>query len=158
MKDKLIAVATLGFIFSLFFYYKVISPVDSTSTLSEIDESNQVVHFDVQISEEKKLNEMTTSTAGSFELDENDNMNCKLHVDETNELSFSDAFKYFRICNGTDSSFNWNENIYSTLLKSEVESKILLTADDETTKIEDFSVADKKHLLLQNELIGDNLK
>ena len=158
MKDKLIAVATLGFIFSLFFYYKVISPADSISTLSEIDESNQVVHFDVQISEEKKLNEMTTSTAGSFELDENDNMNCKLHVDETNELSFSDAFKYFRICNGTDSSFNWNENIYSTLLKSEVESKILLTADDETTKIEDFSVADKKHLLLQNELIGDNLK
>lgn len=158
MKDKLIAVTTLGFIFSLFFYYKVISPVDITSTLSEIGESNKVVHFDVQISEEKKLNEMTTSTAGSFELDENDNMNCKLHVDETNELSFSDAFKYFRSCNGTDSSFNWNENIYSTLLKSEVESKILLTADDETTKIEDFSVADKKHLLLQNELIGDNLK
>ena len=158
MKDKLIAVTTLGFIFSLFFYYKVISPVDSTLTLSEVDESNQVTHFDVQISEGKKLNEVTTPIADSSKLDESDNRNCKLNVDETNELSFSDAFKYFRSCNGTDSSFNWNENIYSTLLKSEVESKILLTADDETTKIEDFSVADKKHLLLQNELIGDNLK
>ena len=158
MKDKLIAVTTLGFIFSLFFYYKVISPVDSTSTLSEIDESNQVAHFDVQIIEGKKLNEVTTPIADYFELDEGDNINCKLNVEETNELSFSDAFKYFRSCNGTDSSFNWNENIYSTLLKSEVESKILLTADDETTKIEDISVADKKHLLLQNELIGDNLK
>ncbi len=158
MKDKLIAITTLGFIFSLFFYYKVISPLDSTSTLSEIDESNHLVNFDFQISEDKKVNEMTTPIVDSFELNRNDNVNCRLNTHETNELSFSDAFKYFRNCNGTDSNFNWNENIYSTLLKSEVENKLLLTADDETTKIEDFSRADKKHLLLQNELIGDNLK
>ena len=158
MKDKLIAATTLGLIFSLFFYYKVISPADSASSLSEIDKSNQVEYFDTQIREEIKLNEMTAPTVGNFELDENDNINCKMDINQTNELSFSEAFKYFRICNGSDSRFNWNENIYSTLLKSEVDSEIPLTVDDVTINNKDFSIADKKHLLLQNELIGDNLK
>ena len=55
MKDKLIAITTLGFIFSLFFYYKVVSPVDSTLTSKKIDESDPVVNFVNQIEEQEKM-------------------------------------------------------------------------------------------------------
>ena len=158
MKDKLIAVTTLGFIFSLFFYYKVISPVDNATASSKIDEIDPVVHIVNQIEKAEKLNEITVPITDSFKSDENDNTNCKLDIDETNQLSFSEAFKYFRNCNGVDSNFNWNKNIYSTLLKSEIESKVLLTKDKKVDGINNFQIADKKHLQLQNELIGDNRK
>jgi hypothetical protein len=158
MKDKLIAVTTLGFIFSLFFYYKVISPADNATASSKIDKTDSVVHFVNQIEKVEKLNEITVPITDSFKSDENDNTNCKLDIDETNKLSFSVAFKYFRNCNGVDSNFNWNENIYSTLLKSEIESKVLLTKDKEVDEITNFPIADKKHLSLQNQLIGDNRK
>ena len=123
MKDKLIAVTTLGFIFSLFFYYKVISPVDNATASSKIDEIDPVAHIVNQVEKAENLNEITVPITDSFKSDENDNTNCKLDIDETNQLSFSEAFKYFRHCNGVDSNFNWNKNIYSTLLKSEIESK-----------------------------------
>ena len=158
MKDKLIAATTLGFIFSLFFYYKVVSPVDNVTTSSEVDKNDSVLHFVNEIEKSEKLNEISVPISNSFELDENDNTNCNLDIDETNKLSFSGAFKYFRSCNGVDSNFNWNENIYSTLLKSEFKSTVLLTENQEIDEINNFQVADKKHLQLQNQLIGDNVK
>jgi hypothetical protein len=156
MKDKLIAITTLGFIFSLFFYYKVISPVDSTLTSKKIDESDPVVNFVNQIEEKEKMKAIINPIIDS--LNSEDNVNCKLNIDETNELSFSEAFKYYRECDGNNSSFNWNENVYSTLLKSEVEAKAKLVQNIESSKINNFEVADKSHLQLQNQLIGDNLK
>ena len=121
MKDKLIAITTLGFIFSLFFYYKVVSPVDSTLTSKKIDESDPVVNFVNQIEEQEKMEAIINPIIDS--LNSEDNVSCKLNIDETNELSFSEAFKYYRECGGNNSSFNWNENVYSTLLKSEFEAK-----------------------------------
>lgn len=156
MKDKLIAITTLGFIFSLFFYYKVVSPVDSTLTSKKIDESDPVVNFVNQIEEQEKMEAIINPIIDS--LNSEDNVSCKLNIDETNELSFSEAFKYYRECGGNNSSFNWNENVYSTLLKSEFEAKAKLVQNIESSKINNFEVADKSHLQLQNQLIGDNLK
>ena len=45
---------------------------------------------------------------------------CALSRIETDILSFRDAFKYYRKCKGSDSSFNWKGNTYTTLLSEEV--------------------------------------
>ena len=45
---------------------------------------------------------------------------CGMSEMGTNQLSFSEAFGYFRNCLGADSSFQWQGNIYTTLLESEV--------------------------------------
>ena len=158
MRDKLIAMTTLGCIFSLFFYYKVINPADDTSTLSKIDSSNPIVGFVNHIEEQDNpINLIDVPLSDSSEIEKSDNVNCELNVDETNKLSFSEAFKYYRNCNSVDLNFSWNGNMYSTLLKSEVENKTLITQDQDMIEIEE-SYVDKNHLKLQNQMIGDNLK
>ena len=45
---------------------------------------------------------------------------CVLEKMDTDLLSFSDAFGYFRLCLGSDSSFQWKGLRYTTLLSEEV--------------------------------------
>ena len=45
---------------------------------------------------------------------------CKLGKMDTDLLSFSEAFGYFRQCLGSDSSFNWKGSEYTTILLEEV--------------------------------------
>ena len=45
---------------------------------------------------------------------------CKLGEMDTDLLSFSEAFGYFRQCLGSDSSFNWKGSEYTTILLEEV--------------------------------------
>ena len=65
-------------------------------------------------------------------------------------MDFSLAFKYYRECNGSNSTFSWNKNLYSTVLSSEVK-----TNDSNQVNNENL-IVDKKHLNLQNAIIGDN--
>ena len=45
---------------------------------------------------------------------------CVLEKMDTDLLSFSEAFGYFRQCLGSDSSFRWKGSEYTTLLSEEV--------------------------------------
>ena len=45
---------------------------------------------------------------------------CKLGEMDTDLLSFSEAFGYFRQCLGSDSSFQWKGSEYTTILLEEV--------------------------------------
>ena len=63
-----------------------------------------------------------TETLDEVELDlELSSMNtCVLEKMDTDLLSFSEAFGYFRLCLGSDSSFQWKDSGYTTLLSEEV--------------------------------------
>ena len=45
---------------------------------------------------------------------------CTLKSIETDALIFGDAFQHYRQCLGSDSSFQWKENTYTTILAEEV--------------------------------------
>ena len=45
---------------------------------------------------------------------------CTLKNNETDALTFSDAFQYYRECLGSDSSFQWKDGSYTTVLAEEV--------------------------------------
>ena len=45
---------------------------------------------------------------------------CELEKMDTDLLSFSEAFGYFRQCLGSDSSFQWKGSEYTTILLEEV--------------------------------------
>ena len=45
---------------------------------------------------------------------------CTLKSIETDAFTFSDAFQHFRQCFGSDSSFQWKGNTYTTILAEEV--------------------------------------
>ena len=63
-----------------------------------------------------------TETLDAVELEiELSSMNsCVLDKMDTDLLSFSEAFGYFRLCLGSDSSFQWKGLGYTTLLSEEV--------------------------------------
>ena len=63
-----------------------------------------------------------TETLDAVELEiELSSMNsCVLEKMDTYLLSFSEAFGYFRLCLGSDSSFQWKGLGYTTLLSEEV--------------------------------------
>ena len=45
---------------------------------------------------------------------------CTLELFDTDVLNFSEAFGYYRQCLGTDSSFQWQGAVYTTILAEEV--------------------------------------
>ncbi len=148
MKDKLIAFSTLGLVFGLFFYYKVVSPVDTIADNNNLIEDIVVIENPI----EQSINEDITISVEDVNL--NKDSDCNLSEDETNVLDFSSAFKYYRVCNNPCENFTWKGNLYSTLLKVEVKDENNIV---DNTSINNKSV-DKDHLKLQNQLIGMDVK
>jgi len=155
MKEKLTAIITIGFIFSLFFYYKVVNPTPMNSSLSENVNTESVVELSQDVIENKdnKL-EITDSVSSQLDINGVNDNNCNLNINQTDELEFSYVFKYYRNCNGVTGSFTWNDNIYSTLFKSELNNKVLLVNEQDNKN--DNKIIDTTHLQLQNQLIGDS--
>ena len=148
MKDKLIAFSTLGLVFGLFFYYKVVSPVDTIADNKNPIEDIVVIEQPI----EESINEDVIISIENISL--NKDSECNLSEDETNVLDFSSAFKYYRVCNASGENFTWKGSLYSTLLKIEVE--------DNNNIVDNNSInnksSDKDHLKLQNQLIGMDIK
>ncbi len=146
MKDRIIAFSTLSIIFGLFFYYKVVSPVDTLASLENQNIINNDKNNQLDIVEEPIS---TISESANTESD------CNLSEIETDVLDFSSAFKYYRTCNDVGINFTWKGNLYSTLLKETVDSdKIVINNDI----VSNDKQVDRNHLNLQNQLVGIDVK
>ena len=146
MKDRIIAFSTLGIIFGLFFYYKVVSPVDTLASVENQNIINNDKNNQLDIIEESIL----INSEGI-----NSESDCNLSEAETDVLDFSSAFKYYRICNDVGINFTWKGNLYSTLLKETVDSDKVVIKND---IVSNDKQVDKNHLNLQNQLIGMDIK
>ena len=148
MKEKITTILTLGCVFSLFFYYKVYSPSDIVSSQHSSTTTEEVVRKLVdEIIEDNHDNSLSESKEEDILLEE---INCFLEQIETDEMTFNNAFKYYRTCNGNNSFFAWNNNKYTTLLASELdlnETPIALNKNEENSKV------DKYHYDLQKEIL-----
>tara|TARA_Y100001970_G_scaffold228304_1_gene282733 strand:- start:658 stop:1128 length:471 start_codon:yes stop_codon:yes gene_type:complete len=153
MKEKITAILTLGCIFSLFFYYKVNTTTDDSFTsINNLDETQEIVEkliIDIE--------NIETELSDSFEQlsPSQSNDECSLDQNETDVLAFSDAFKYYRDCNGKTSTFVWNEVEYTTVLASEKSETYDSIVNNEST-IKNNKV-DKHHYSLQKEMSGISL-
>ena len=116
MKDKM----TLGLVCAFFIglvYFGSLSIESSnieTKIISEappVQLENESLEIISDIpSDNKILNEVEFPSINS----------CKLGEMDTDLLSFSEAFGYFRKCLGSDSSFQWKGSEYTTILLEEV--------------------------------------
>ena len=113
MRDKIIAVITLTSIFSLFIYYKVnnVNNITVTQIDEEINEKEIIINLVSDIDSESK----DSNYHGDLNLLNED---CSLSLKQTDNYSFSEAFKYYRKCLGEDEVFSWNLNSYKTLLRN----------------------------------------
>ena len=64
--------------------------------------------------------ETTHVDASVLETDSANEEVCTLESIETDALTFGDAFQYYRECLGSDSSFQWKDGSYTTILAEEV--------------------------------------
>ena len=150
MKEKITAFLTLGCIFSLFFYYKIYSPTNEVSSNATISHEEEVVNkLAGEIKMEKQDDSILISSNDEVLLQD---QSCLINQYETDDMTFSDAFKYYRSCNGNDSSFTWKNNKYTTLFASELNLNESLIVSDENTKNE--VIIDKYHFELQKEIVG----
>ena len=116
MKDKM----TLGLVCAFFIglAYFGSSSIESsnieTEIISEVPpvqlESKSLEIINDIPSENELLNEVGLSSINS----------CESEKIDTDLLSFSEAFGYFRQCLGSDSSFQWKESEYTTILLEEI--------------------------------------
>ena len=143
MKERLSAALAVGFIFSLFFYYKVINPVENNINISSVNQNKEILEFEI-------IKDENINMIDEIAIDEKNENHCSLDLENTDSMDFSSAFKYYRECNGSSSTFSWNNNLYSTILLSEV------TPDNNNQVSNENLIVDKKHLNLQNVIIGDN--
>ncbi len=94
------------------------------SAKSEIEVSDKSTPVKIEDKSTEFINEEAseTETLDPVELEiELSSMNsCVLGKMDTDLLSFSEAFGYFRLCLGSDSSFQWKGLGYTTLLSEEV--------------------------------------
>ena len=116
MKDKIIIGLVCAFFIGLAYFGS--SSIESsnieTEIISEVSpvqlESKSLEIINDIPSENELLNEVGLSSINS----------CKLGKMDTDLLSFSKAFGYFRQCLGSDSIFQWKGSEYTTIMLEEV--------------------------------------
>ena len=143
MREKIIATITLTSIFTLFLYYKINSN-DNNIAVSQIDIKSDLIDYDIDSNVSDQIIEEIVVEDG-----------CSLSQSETDSYSFSDAFKYYRNCLGKGEVFSWNSNSYKTLLATET----IINSEDENESMtinNKNQSADKEHLHLLNQMIGQN--
>ena len=120
MKEKM----TIALVCTLIIGLAYFSSFSIESSNSEIEVSNKYIPAKIEDQSIELINEETseTETLDVVELEiELSSMNsCVLEKMDTDLLSFSEAFGYFRLCLGSDSSFQWKGLGYTTLLSEEV--------------------------------------
>ena len=96
MKEKITAFVTLGCIFSLFFYYKIYS--SNNENITEVDfpkSSEKVVQ---KLVEKINDNNLNTEVSDTPKKESPQNTECSLSPSETDHMTFSESFKYYREC------------------------------------------------------------
>ena len=131
MKDKITIALVCAFFIGLAYFGN--SPIETSSVEAEIISEVPPVQLESESlkiisdihSENELLNEVEFSSMNS----------CKLGEMDTDLLSFSEAFGYFRQCLGSDSSFQWKGSEYTTILLEEI---IIQIAD--SVQVDDNSI------------------
>ena len=120
MKEK-ITIALVSATFIGVVYFVSYSNVSSKSEAVDFGEITPV-QIEEQPMDFIHENTFETEILDEVELEiESSSMNsCVLEKMDTDLLSFSEAFGYFRLCLGSDSSFQWKGLGYTTLLSEEV--------------------------------------
>ena len=120
MKEKItIALVSAIFIGVVYFFSQ-----SNESSKSEAVVIGEITPLQIEEQPMDFINEGASETETldevGLEIELSSMNSCVLEKMDTDLLSFSEAFGYFRQCLGSDSSFQWKGSEYTTLLSEEV--------------------------------------
>ena len=120
MKDKITIAIVCAFCIGMYWISRTasISHTDQAFINEDIMptqlEDSTMDFNDYEVSETKHIDETNSKTEASII------KTCTLNSTDTNALTFSEAFGYYRQCLGSDSSFYWEGNEYTTFISEEI--------------------------------------
>ena len=120
MKEKMTIALVCALIIELAYFSSF--SIEYSKSEIEVSDKSTPVKIENQSTDFIKDDTSETATFNEVELEVDfSSMNsCVLEKMDTDLLSFSEAFGYFRLCLGSDSSFQWKGLGYTTLLSEEV--------------------------------------
>ena len=116
MKDKITIVLVCTFFIGLAYFGS--SSIETSHVETEIISESPSVQLESESLE--IINDMPSEYEILNEVELSPMNSCKLSGMDTDFLSFSEAFGYYRQCLGSDSSFQWKGSEYTTVLLEEV--------------------------------------
>ena len=120
LKEKLTTFLVFALFIGIVWYGTSTKPITSDETaitegiIPFLQEDNTLEYF------QNEFPETTHVDASALETDSAIEEVCTLKTKETDTLAFGDAFQYYRECLGSDSSFQWKDGSYTTVLAEEV--------------------------------------
>ena len=125
MKEKIILSLSVLFIIGIMIISK--NNKNVTSDLSVVQESQ--IHMIDNYSKEhidnviinETVDEISDEKAISSPINSSNSNTCSLNINETDALTFGNAFKYYRSCLNQNENFSWRGKTYTTNLNIEKE-------------------------------------
>ena len=120
LKEKLTTFLVFALFIGIVWYGTSTKPITSDETaitegiIPFLQEDNTLEYF------QNEFPETTHVDASALETDSAIEEVCTLKTKETDALAFGDAFQYYRECSGSDSTFQWKDGSYTTVLAEEV--------------------------------------
>ena len=140
MKEKVIFTLSLACFIAIMWLSNTthtanVKPVISEERSAKPKESNNMNYIDDVLPENTYVDDST------LKLDDSAAGTCLLNPIKTDVFTFGDAFKYYRQCLGSDSSFHWKGSTYTTLLSEEVSIQVAdsVHVKEETAKNNEVS-------------------
>ena len=120
MKEKMTIALVCALIIGLAYFSSF--SIESSKSEIEVSDKSTPVKIEDQSTEfiNEEASETETLDAVELEIELSSMNSCVLEKMDTDLLSFSEAFGYFRLCLGSDSSFQWKGSEYTTILLEEV--------------------------------------
>ena len=116
MKDKM----TLGLVCAFFIGLAYFGSSSIKTSNVETEIISEVPPFQLESESLEIINDIPSQNEILNKVEFSSMNSCKLGEMDTDLLSFSEAFGYFRQCLGSDSSFKWKGSEYTTILLEEV--------------------------------------
>ena len=120
MKEKI----TMSVVFVIFIGIVWIGSNPETITSEKSALTEEIIPFLQEENTQEYFHDVFPETthvdASVLETDSTIEEVCTLKNNETDAFTFGDAFLYYRECLGSDSSFQWKDGSYTTVLAEEV--------------------------------------
>ena len=130
MKEKVIFTLSFVFFIGIMWLGSINQTTNKNPVVSEESTVKPVDHYPKEYIDDISY-ENSYVDKGTLEPDFSAVETCELKPIETDVFKFGDAFQYYRQCLGSDSSFQWKGETYTTLLSEEV---IIQVADSVQVK------------------------
>jgi len=117
MKEKIIIISALTFVFATFYISKNKISVNSNNA----DNGSLLKEIEIikNLSEDSILDRKNTESIAAIQPNKKFYKTCDSTEEQTDKMNFDKAFKYYFVCNGENSKFIWNGKPYIAQLKKE---------------------------------------